>query len=150
VMNWINYQYREIPSNYWGTDLFYFSTIETPLRGSLYYQMIGTHFLLTNFEFRFPLIRYLILGWPLPIGFQNIRGVIFLDVGSAWDNTRSWQPFSSGSLGLPKLKDMEGGYGFGARLNLGFLLLKYDLAWSTNSAVNKGKPIHYFSLGAEF
>jgi len=150
VTNWINYQYREIPSNYWGADLFYFSTIETPLRGSFYYQMIGTHFVLANFEFRFPLIRYLILGWPLPIGFQNIRGVIFLDVGSAWDNTKLWQPFTVGSLGLFKLKDMEGGYGFGARLNLGFLLLKYDLAWSTNSAINKGKPIHYFSLGAEF
>jgi len=150
MRNWVNYKYREIPNDQLWEDLFYFSTFETPLRGSSYYEMIGTRFVLANVEFRFPLVQYLILGWPLPIGFQNIRGVIFTDVGSAWDNDESWKPFAKGSLGLPRLNDLRGGVGFGLRMNLGFILLRYDVAWQTDYSSTKGKPMHYLSLGAEF
>jgi outer membrane protein assembly factor BamA len=150
MRNWINYKYRDIPEDLMWEDLFYFSSFETPLRGSPYYEMIGTRFILTNMEFRFPLIRYLLLGWPLPLGLQNVRGVVFLDVGSAWENDKMWMPFKRGSFGLPKLNDMRAGYGFGARLNLGFILIRYDVAWATDFASSADKPIHYFSLGAEF
>ena len=147
---WINYKYKEIPYEYWGDDMFYFSTFETPLRGYPYYEKIGTRFVLTNFEFRFPLIRYLILGWPLPLGFQNIRGAIFMDVGSAWDDDKAWRPFISDPDGWLRLNDLLAGFGFGARLNMGFFLLKYDLAWSTDLATIGKKPVHYFTMGAEF
>ena len=146
MMNWINYRYNEDIGNIWGEDYIFFSRFETPLRGAPYYQMIGTRFLLTNLEFRFPLIRYLILGWPLPIGFQNIRGAIFMDAGSAWNNNKTWRPFSSKDF----FHDIIAGYGFGLRLNMGFFLLKYDLAWSSLSDKTDKKPIHYFTLGAEF
>jgi len=151
MMGWINYQYANIPSDFWTTnDMFFFSSFETPMRGARYYSMIGTRFLLTNIEFRFPLIRYLILGWPLQIGFQNIRGVVFTDIGSAWYNDKSWKPFASVNGTGFKLQDMMAGFGFGARMNLGFFLLKYDVAWRTNFAVTDKDPIHYFTLGAEF
>ena len=149
MLNWINYEYREVPLELGGSDLLYFSTFETPLRGTRYYELIGTRFVLTNLEFRFPLIRYLILGWPLPIGFQNIRGAMFVDIGSAWDDDKAWRPFTSGSF-FPKLNDLKAGYGFGARLNMGFILLRYDVAWATDFASTGKRPIHYFSLGAEF
>ena len=149
MMGWINYKYSEIPSNFWGNDLFYFSSFETPFRGGKYYDMIGTRFVLANLEFRFPLIRYLILGWPLPFGFQNIRGVVFLDIGSAWDNDKLFRPFSSNGMGPFRLHDLKAGYGFGARLNMGFFLIKYDLGWGTDLNTVQ-KPIHYFTLGAEF
>ncbi len=35
-------------------------------------------------------------------------------------------------------------------MNMGFILLKYDLAWSTSPTRVQGSPIQYFSLGAEF
>jgi len=152
MRNWLNYEYADIPEGLWDDDLFYFSTFETPLRGALYYDMIGSKFFLTNIEFRFPMIRYLILGWPLPLGFQNIRGAIFMDMGSAWEDNNKWQPFASNDAagGLPKLNDVMAGYGFGARLNIGFLLLRYDVAWATDFASTADKPVHYFTLGAEF
>ena len=150
MMGWINYKYSDIAYSFTNTENFYFSSFATPLRGSAYYAMIGSRYLLMNLEFRFPLIRYLILGWPLPIGFQNIRGAMFLDVGSAWDDDKSWKPFTSGSSGFPKLNDMIAGYGFGLRLNMGFFLLKYDLAWKTDFAMTEKHPMHYFTMGAEF
>ena len=112
--------------------------------------MIGTRFVLANLEFRFPLIQYLILGFPIPIGFQNIRGVLFTDIGSAWNNDKAWIPFTAGSFGMPKLNDLRGGVGFGVRLNLGYFILRYDFAKPTNFAQFLGKPVHYFSFGAEF
>lgn len=152
MRGWINYKYKEISAEDWEDDVFYFSSIETPLRGPIYYELIGTRFLLANLEFRFPLIRFLILGWPLPLGFQNIRGVVFMDVGSAWYGDEKWKPLDKDSIGLIRLnKDQAvAGFGFGARLNMGFLLLKYDLAWKTDFAVTAKSPVHYFTLGAEF
>ena len=112
--------------------------------------MIGTRFFLANIEFRFPLVRYLILGWPLPFGFQNVRGALFMDIGSAWSDDSQWRPFAaSESVGLFRLDDMRAGFGIGARMNLGFFLLKYDVAWPTNFE-HTGKAVHYFTMGAEF
>ncbi len=149
MLGWMNYQYNDIPYGSWGSDLFYFSSFETPLRGSLYYDQIGTRFLLTNLEFRFPLVQYLILGWPIPWGFQNIRGAVFMDIGSAWNDDKAWKPFGTNTAGDFQLHDLRMGYGVGARANLGFFLLKYDLAWGTNLN-STNKPIHYVTLGAEF
>lgn len=152
MRGWVNYQYGSISERDWGEDLFYFSTFETPLRGSLYYDLIGTRYVLANLEFRFPLIQYLILGWPLPLGFQNIRGVVFMDVGSAWYADEKWDPVSTESLGLFRLNDEQAaaGFGFGARLNIGYFLLKYDVAWKTDFASTAKTPVHYFTFGAEF
>ncbi len=150
MAGWINYQFNEISSEYWSSDMFYFSTFETPLRGAVYYELIGTRFFLSNLEFRFPLIRYLILGWPLPIGFQDIRGAIFLDMGSAWDNDRAWKPFTGATLSMPRLNDLVAGYGIGLRMNLGFFLIKYDMAWRTDFASTSNNAVHYLTLGAEF
>jgi Tol biopolymer transport system component len=151
MSNWINYKYnRESLANLSLEDLFFFSSFETPLRGFRYYEMIGTRFVLTNLEFRFPLIQYLILGWPLPLGFQNVRGVLFTDIGSAWDTNKTWKPTSQTPFGDFQLNHLKAGFGFGFRLNMGFLLLRYDAAWSTTIDNTSDKPIHYFTLGAEF
>ncbi len=150
MLGWINYGYAQIPDGYWGDDLFYFSTLVTPMRGALYYQMVGTRYALANIEFRFPLIRYLILGWPLPIGFQNIRGAVFLDTGSAWSNDKSFKPVTTDDLGTPKLNDLMAGFGFGMRVNLGFFLIKYDVAWRTDFYHTDGDPVQYLTMSAEF
>lgn len=150
MQNWINYQYRELPGDFFTEDNFYFSTIETPLRGYPYYDRIGTRFALANLEFRFPFVRYLILGWPLPVGFQDIRGAIFMDVGSAWDHDKAFKPIGSGGDSRFRLNDLCAGYGFGVRMNLGYFILRYDLAWATDLARSSSDPVSYYSLGAEF
>jgi outer membrane protein assembly factor BamA len=149
MSNWINYQYRDLPDDFFEQDAFYFSSIETPLRGYPYYDKLGTRFALANVEFRFPFVHYLILGFPLPMGFQNIRGAVFMDAGSAWNDDKAFKPFESDPAGGFRLKDLAAGYGFGVRMNLGYFILRYDLAWGTDFA-STTSPISYFSLGAEF
>jgi Tol biopolymer transport system component len=150
MLDWVNYKYRRFSPEFFSENNFFFSTFETPLRGTLYYEMIGSRFMLTNIEFRFPLIQYLILGWPLPVGFQNIRGVLFMDVGSAWDNDKAWKPFVSGDSGMPRLNDLKGGFGLGVRMNLGYFILRYDYARATDFSSVSKEGVHYFSFGADF
>ncbi|MBN1351264.1 PD40 domain-containing protein [candidate division KSB1 bacterium] len=152
IDNWLNYKFRDgIRVNY--LEDIYFSSFEMPLRGADFYELVGTRYLLTNLEFRFPLIRYFILGWPLPIGFQNIRGALFADLGSAWYDDESYQPFLKTGSGGVRLNPeyIMMGYGLGTRMNLGFFILRFDIAWTSDwtSAGSKPKAKYYFSLGAE-
>jgi len=132
----------------------YFSSFETPLRGTNYYEQSGNRFALMNLEFRFPMIRYLILGWPLPLGVQNVRGALFTDLGAAWNGKlgkyERFRAFKN-STGFPReLDNLMMGYGFGSRANFGFLLLRFDVAWTSDLEHSSSKPKYYFSLGTEF
>ncbi|MBU1637145.1 hypothetical protein KKC97_05705, partial [bacterium] len=51
--------------------------------------------------------------------------------------------------GARRLSDVQTAYGLGTRMNLGFFLLQWDIAWSTDG-VDTSKPRYYFSLGAEY
>ncbi len=119
------------------------------LRGYEFGEIAGSKVALMNLEFRFPLITFLALGWPLPITFREIGGVFFFDVGGAWDTFEDFHPLSSDATFL-KLDDLRSSYGFGARVNLGYFILRYDLAQRTDLTQNIGKSRSYFTLGAEF
>lgn len=153
VDNWINRKFNGDLRIQRIDDVF-FSQFITPLRGAYYYSRIGNRFFLTNLEFRFPLIEYLKLGFP-PISLFNIRGNLFLDVGSAWYNQGDWYSLSSfrgtyqNSRGQTAFRDLAAGYGIGARVYFIGFLLRYDLAWPLDYD-RSGKPIHYISLGLDF
>lgn len=121
----------------------FFSSFVWPLRGVELFETAGDTYLLTNIAFRFPLFYQLALGWPLPLFFQNIQGELFLDVGGAF-NRDAFNPWDTGGGGF-ELRDLKAGYGFGARVNLGLFLFRYDLAWPTDFAETR-HPIQYFSL----
>jgi outer membrane protein assembly factor BamA len=119
------------------------------LRGYDFAQQLGTRFAVTNMEFRFPLLKYLIFG-ALPIGFANILGTAFLDVGSAWSNSHSWQMWGNDpNDGSAVFKDMLVGTGVGTRLFLFGLPLRLDVAWRF-SWKGFSEPYYYFSLGGDF
>jgi outer membrane protein assembly factor BamA len=152
IDNWLNQKFRggirlDRPED------IYFSSFETPLRGTAYYEQSGNRFALLNLEFRFPLIRYLILGWPLPLGLQNVRGALFTDAGAAWEGQfgqhERVQLFGKSGSFLPRAHDLLMGYGFGARANMGFLLMRFDVAWTTDLHRSSSHPSYYFSLGTE-
>lgn len=124
-----------------------FLTPVLPVRGYDYNALNGTRFGVANIEFRFPLVRYLILG-ALPIGFQNMLGAAFIDVGSAWSNTKTWQAFQSTPDGVQR-KDLLVGTGFGARFFFFGFPLRIDVAWAYNGS-GFSTPNWYFSLGPEF
>ena len=125
----------------------FFSEFITPLRGALYYERDGTRFFLTNFEFRFPLIKHLGLGFP-PIKLFNVRGVLFYDIGGAFDDFSKFTVTSRLPNGNAAFRDVISGFGGGARIFFLYFLMRFDIAWSYD--LNQvSKPVFYWSLGAD-
>ncbi len=101
------------------------------LRGYRRWSLRGRRIFLLSQELRFPLID--LIGVKLPyfsLGFSQIRGALFFDVGQAWND----------DFGTPK-----GSFGVGTRLPLGFLALRWDFGKTTDfSKVSKGYFTQFF------
>jgi len=134
--------------NVYGLNDLYFGNVLTPLRGYKYFDVSGTKFFLTNIELRYPFVEHFIMKFPLPLTLHYVNGAMFYDMGAAWDENKKFQ--GGTSVGATRLKDIKAGFGFGARVNLGFFVLLYDAAWATDFNWVSPKPRHYLSLGAEF
>ncbi|MCK4403628.1 MAG: PD40 domain-containing protein [candidate division Zixibacteria bacterium] len=134
--------------NIYGINDLYFGNMVTPLRGYKYFDISGTKFFLTNLELRYPFVEHLVMRFPLPIILHYINGAMFYDMGAAWDENKKFK--GGTSKGGTRLKDIKAGFGFGARANLGFFVLRYDVAWATDFSWVSPEPRHYLSLGAEF
>jgi len=144
--NWIGN--RTLDAKVYEVENLYFADVVTPLRGVEYYELVGNKYGLVNWEFRFPMIEYFAMRFPLPLVISNVIGAVFTDVGAAWHNN----DFKGGTTadGHSRLQDIHTGFGFGMRANLGFIVLRYDLAWSTDFNHVSDKPSYYFSFGADF
>jgi Tol biopolymer transport system component len=140
---------RTLDARVYQVENLYFSDVVTPLRGVDYYELSGTRYGLVNWEFRFPFVEYFVTRFPLQMTIANVTGAAFLDMGAAWTVDREFKGGTSKN-GSPRLTDIKSGFGFGMRANLGFLLLRYDLAWTTDFAEVSAKPRAYFSFGADF
>lgn len=99
---------------------------------------------LTSFELRFPFVDKLNMAFPLPLTLYQLRGSVYTDFGAVWNNNDDFRGMKDG-----KLKDLVLGFGFGPRLNLGFFILKLDIAWSTDLD-STGKPTYYISINEDF
>jgi len=95
-------------------------------------------------ELRFPFLDNLKFAFPLPLKLYNIRGSAFIDVGAIWENNQDFVGMKDDIL-----KDIKMGFGFGPRLNLGYFVLKFDIAWNTDW-INVSKPSYYISLSPDF
>jgi Tol biopolymer transport system component len=120
------------------------------VRGYGFEQFGGYNVGIMNTEFRFPLIDQFRLGGPLPFEYRGVRGAVFFDAGTAFDRYDSLQPFTTEGKGLVRTEDLFASYGFGVRLNLGFLLMRYDAAQKTDLTENIGQMHHTVILGGEF
>jgi outer membrane protein assembly factor BamA len=146
--NWINYNVATETLPIEDIQDYAFSTPVLPLRGFDYNTRSGSKFALLNAEFRFPLFKYLIFGL-LPLAFQNIQGVAFVDAGTVWSRNKDLQLFTKSADGKLITKDLLMGVGIGARLFLLYFPLKFDVAWSYNMQ-GFSKPKYYISIGADF
>lgn len=81
---WLNAKVKWTDQNLETSQDIYFARASFPLRGYKWNNFFGPYYFLSNFEFRFPFIDYLVLGWPIKLGIGNIGGVFFTDIGSAW------------------------------------------------------------------
>lgn len=145
--NWINYQFEENRIPIESAEDFLFLTPVLPLRGYNYSQRLGTKYALMNLEFHFPLIKLLVTS-TLPLLFQNIRGVAFLDIGSAWTRNSDFRGTVRDVYGNVYTKDLLIGTGVGTRIYLFGFLLKFDFAWNYN-LVNFSDTKFYLSLGTD-
>lgn len=145
--NWINYQFEENRIPIESPEDFLFLTPALPLRGYNYSQRLGTKYALMNLELHFPLIKLLVTS-PLPLLFQNIRGVAFLDIGSAWTRNSDFRGTIRDSYGNVLTKDLLIGTGLGTRIFLFGFLLKFDFAWNYN-LMNFSDTKFYLSLGTD-
>ncbi len=116
-------------------------------RGAGYDALVGTNYLISNLEYRFPLFPF------LPAKLDWLGAAVFYDAAAAWGvdipglSKASFQPFSSQN-GF-RLQDLQSAVGLGARFNIGYFLLQYDVAWPTN--LNSfSRPVMQFSIGTYF
>jgi len=146
--NWINRKFENNALPISSPEDFLFLTSGVPLRGFNYNAQIGTRYGLMNAEIRFPFLGYFIAG-PLPILFQSLTGVAFLDVGSAWNKEKDYRATVRNASGNTVTQDLLVGTGTGMRVYLLGMLLKIDVAWKFNYQ-SFSEPRYYFSLGADF
>ena len=103
---------------------------------------LGRRKALASIELRYPFIENLKLGFPLPLNLVNIRGSAFMDIGAVWDDEVI---FAKNGY----LNDLKMGFGFGPRINLGYFILKFDIAWETDLQ-GISEPSYYFILSPDF
>jgi hypothetical protein len=129
----------------------YVARFVTPFRGGGLYERVGDRFFLTNVEFRFPFIQYLIFGWPIPYPFYNVRGALFSDFGAAWSEKGGFDLMEKDEDGNSRLATPIWGFGFGMRFPFPFIgwPTRWDVAWQTDIQ-SVTKPRYYLSLGYEF
>ncbi|HMQ68476.1 MAG TPA: biopolymer transporter Tol [Ignavibacteria bacterium] len=145
--NWINYEYANYNLPVSSIEDYAFLSPGLPLRGFDYDQLSGSKYYIMNLEMRFPLFKYLIFG-ALPLGFANIEGVTFLDMGTAFNDFNEVNLFRNVN-GSSQTKDLLVGTGLGARANLFGFPFKFDVAWRYD--LDKfSSPKYYISLGYDF
>ncbi|MBD3236898.1 MAG: BamA/TamA family outer membrane protein [Candidatus Eisenbacteria bacterium] len=121
------------------------------LRGYSDDPLAGARIAFANLEFRFPFIEQLRIAWPLPLWLGGLRGALFFDAGAAWDDASDFRAFRSGKgEGRFRLEDIRAAAGFRASINLGFLVLRWDLARRTDLSRWIGKAKGEVSIGWEF
>ncbi|MBK7378862.1 MAG: PD40 domain-containing protein [Ignavibacteriales bacterium] len=148
IENWINRNFASTTIPLESASDFAFLTPALPLRGFDYAEQIGTKYSLMNLELRFPLIRYLLTG-ALPFLFSNVVGVVFADIGTAWNRNQDLKFFEKDINNNIVSRDLLMGTGVGARLYLLYFLVRFDVAWAYN--VDKfSSPKFYISIGADF
>jgi Tol biopolymer transport system component len=103
-------------------------------RGADYDELLGSRCLFSNLEYRFPLFPF------LPDRYDILSAASFLDAAAAWG-------VDIPGYGEEKLEtgDVNTAMGVGARLNLGYFLLEFDVAWPTDFT-SFGKAITLFSI----
>ena len=134
-------------------DLLAFGGIDT-LRTFPVYGIYGNTAGFLNVEFRFPLIDF--IATPI-LGFRDIRGKVFIDVGGGALKGQPWQFWSDYELcgyGLPAgCNGSQGGFsdwGFGVQTTFLGLPLHFDFAkqWNFKQSLSDFKL--FFYLGPEF
>ncbi|HEX7807239.1 MAG TPA: hypothetical protein VF608_00880, partial [Thermoanaerobaculia bacterium] len=111
-------------------------------RGYDFRTLIGQHAGFANFEFRFPLVD--VLATPLLV-LQQVRGVIFFDIGAAHFDDR---PFVFQREG--RLVDAKASVGYGFNFNFWGMQFNWDFAKRFDGKDTEGAFRTSFWIGQTF
>jgi hypothetical protein len=122
-------------------DVLSFGGLDT-LRNIDIYGISGNTAAFANLEFRFPLIDF--LATPI-LGFREIRGKAFFDIGGAAYKNQNFSCYANGQL-----QNCISDYGFGISLNFLGLPLHFDFSrlWNFKQSIGAFKT--FFYIGPEF
>ena len=137
------------------------NNFQFPVRGYTIGQKYGTKAMLVNLELRLP---FLIYYFPTIQYLGQIFGVIFVDMGVAWDekfpkfnDESSWEPLDGSCYNDDNIyiKDCGSGwlmsYGIGPRFILFGMPWKLDFAWQYDPDNGKKSDSKwYLSIGLDF
>ncbi len=124
-----------------------------PLRGYPFSEFSGSRVALFNSEVRVPFIRNITFGWPGTFSIPAVDGAFFFDVGSAWNDGQSIDPWplqAPDAVYDPAADSvrLQGGYGFG--LLVYFLApMNFEFAKRTDFKTTSEWHMH-FSFGKAF
>ena len=119
------------------------------IRGVQDFSVRGSNVAFTNLEFRFPFINALGVVGPVPLGFLNLRGAAFADLGAVWSEDRNFKISRIDQNGRRVFDKVYSSVGVGARSSLGYFVLKLDVAWPYYLD-RWGRPRYHFSLSPQF
>ena len=115
--------------------LFNFTENITPIRGVPFMYKSGDNLALFNFELRAPFLLYY---FPAIKWFGQINGILFIDLGVAWDNDQPLPKISKASNWIKREDDPNQrtgwvmSYGWGPRFIFLGLPIKLNYAWQYN------------------
>ena len=78
----------------------------------------------------------------------GINGVLFLDGTTTW--LQGSPPKFFNSDGGLRTQDLHLAFGAGARVNLGYFILRYDFGREHRIDGGLGEPQHFVTFGADF
>ena len=130
-----------------GIEDIYFSEYVMPVRGLHISEIFGDNVLLFNFELRLP---FLIYYFPAIKYFGQLNGVMFVDLGAAWNSDFPNIFDESGWNSTLQSNRWIMSYGLGPR----FIFLGYpwqlDFAWEYNPYIGRSDMKWYLSIGLDY
>ncbi len=102
-----------------------------------------------SIEFRYPFIERIQLGWPFRSAFGGIRGALFLDAGTAFDDPESFRFRRMHSFEETRgIRDLKIGFGTGFRARVAYLPVRVDVGWPFDGT-RVGSPRWHVAFGPE-
>lgn len=120
------------------------------IRGYDFLSLQGVYTFMLNMELRFPLVDYIIFGFPVQWIIRGFTAVAFFDIGSAFNDFTTWRAYDPAT---GRLDDLKFSFGLGLRVILiPGILLRFDWAtpWDLKTSLPMDQWKFYFSLGYEY
>ncbi len=118
------------------------------IRGYPFRFLRGNYMHLFNIEYRTTFLEFAKFFFPIPLFFGNINGIIFYDIGTAYNDITQFNPWEIEGSKLI-YKDLKASFGVGLRWLFLIFPMKLDFSMP-HTGHNLGKWNTFFFIGFDF